>query len=200
MKRSKSLSLLLMGSVALGVSACDSQQDDVRVFSSIQDCIASDLFSYSECKSFMDEALSNTPAFTSQADCEAQFGAGACQAGTQGAPQDGSQVVQGSGSMWMPMLAGFMAGHFLSRGMSMAGSQGLYKGPDAQGPAKAGTAGTLRTATGDPVKADSRGRVSGASPKVMQSMTHNARPAMGRSGMGTRGGFSGGGAYGGGGS
>ena len=40
---------------------------------------------------------------------------------------------------------------------------------------------------------DAAGRVANPSPKITQSMSHNAKPSMGRSGGGARGGFFGGG-------
>ena len=92
----------------------------------------------------------------------------------------------------MPMMMGFMAGRFLGGGGMMQGSQGLYRDPAAN-PQQGRS---FRTATGDTVKPGPGGRVANPSPRITQSMQHNARPVMSRSGSGARGGFFGGGARG----
>ncbi|MDL2290497.1 DUF1190 domain-containing protein [Desulfovibrio sp. OttesenSCG-928-F20] len=211
MKRSKALSLVLMGSMTLGTSGCGTDRADegMYTFTSLDECVNSALFSEAECRDLALNAIAQTPRFSSQADCEAQFGVGACGASGAGAPpavpgdpsaapgqdQAGAQQVQPhSGGMWMPMMMGFMAGRFMGGGGLMQGSQGLYRDPAAS----PGTGRSFRTAGGENVKADAKGRVSNPSPRMTQSMSHNAKPASGRSGFGSRGGFSGGSGMGGG--
>ena len=210
MKRSKTLSLILMGSMTLGTTGCGTDRADegMYTFNSLDECVTSALFSEAECRELAMDAIAQTPRFTSQADCEAQFGVGAC--GPSGASpgadpgaapgdpsaaaqeQGATQVQAHSGGMWMPMMMGFMAGRFMGGGGMMQGSQGLYRDSAAAG----GRA--YRTADGQSVKADPKGRVTNPSPSMKQSMTHNAKPATGRSGFGSRGGFSGGSGFGGG--
>jgi uncharacterized protein YgiB involved in biofilm formation len=170
-------------------------------FTSLNECITSAIFSEAECADLAKSALAQTPRFASKEECEARFGAGACEgigaavsAVTGQQPSSNGTTVR-HGSSWMPLMMGFMAGRFLGGGGMMQGSQGLYRDPAAQ-PGQ--DARSYRTAGGEQVRADSKGRVSNPSPRLTQSMQHNAKPAMGRSGSGSRGGFSGGSSYGGG--
>ena len=194
MKRSRSLSLILMGSLVLGGSGCGSNNADegMYTFTTINECVTSGLFSEEECADFAKNALAQTPRFASKEECESKFGKDAC-ADAPGqraaAPSaNGTVVGQRSGSSWMPMMMGFMAGRFLSGGAMMQGSQGLYRdsAQTQQG------ARTFRTAGGETIRPDAAGRVANPSPKITQSMSHNAKPAMSRSGGGSRGGFFGG--------
>ena len=215
MKRSRSISLLLMGSLALGSAGCGSENaEDFSAFTSVNECVVSGLFTEAECREFAQTAQAQTPRFNSKEDCEAKFGAGACEGAAPGdalmadgstaastsAQADSStnstSVRRSSGSMWMPMMMGFMAGRYMGSNGPMQGSQGLYRDP-AQQPGQNSGARSFRTATGDSVSTDSTGRVSNPSSKLKQSISHNAKPSMSRSGTGTRGGFSGGGVSGG---
>lgn len=196
MKRSKTVSLILMGSMALGGAGCGNEKADQEMytFTSLNECVTSAIFTEAECKDMAREALAQTPRFASKDDCEAQFGVGACEGGPAQKAGDGSTVQQGSGGMWMPMMMGFMAGRFLGGGGMMRGSQGLYRDPGAQ----PGDGRSFRTAGGEQVRSDRAGRVNNPSPRMTQSMQHNAKPTMSRSGSGSRGGFSGGSSFGGG--
>lgn len=180
-----------MGTMALGGTGCSSEnaEEGMYTFTSLEECNTSGIFDEAECKDLARQALAQSPRFSSQEECEAQFGAGACQ-GMGGQQSPGSEVRPQTGSYWMPMMMGFMAGRFLGGGGGMMrGSQGLYRDPAAT-PQQGGR--NFRTATGDSVKADGKGRVTNPSPRLTQSMQHNAKPAMGRAGSGARGGFSGG--------
>ena len=205
-KRSKSISLLLMGALALGPAGCGSDRAEIdesfTTFTSLEQCVTSGLFTDAECRDFARSALLETPSFASQAECEARFGAGNCQApdgdtlASAEAPADAAQqaangtVQRHSGSMWMPMMMGFMAGRFMGAGGPMQGSQGLYRDSAAQ-PGSGGTQ-SFRTATGDTVTSDAKGRVTTPSPALKQSLSHNAKPVMTRGGSASKGGFSGG--------
>ena len=196
MKRSRSLSLILMGSLVLGGSGCGSDNADegMYTFTTINECVTSGLFTEAECAEFAKNALAQTPRFSSREECESQFGKDACadaaaQNADVAANTNGTMVRPYSGSSWMPMMMGFMAGRFMSGGGMMQNSQGLYRDP-AQ--TQQGTR-SFRTAGGETVRPDATGRVANPSPKITQSMSHNAKPAMSRSGGGARGGFFGGG-------
>lgn len=199
MKRSKALSLILMGSIAVGSSGCgrEKAEEGTYTFTSLDECVNSAIFSETECRELALDALAQTPRFTSREDCEREFGAESCDkmSGNAGGPvtaADGSQVQQHSGGYWMPMMMGFMAGRFMGGGRMMQGSQGLYRDPAAN-PQQGRS---FRTAGGETVKPGTGGRVT-PTPRMTQSMAHKAKPAMGRVGGGTRGGFSGGKTFGG---
>ena len=203
MKRSKSLSLLVMGSMLASAQGCsrESARVDEEVFSafsSLSECTNSGLFTDTECKELATMALAQTPRFTTQAECEASFGPEMCrntgQAPAQvsatdpsaGAVASGTEV-QPQGSSWMPMMMGFMAGRMLGGGMFMHGGQPLYRDPAA-------TPGnqSFRTAGGETVRPDAKGRISNPSQGMKQSLGHMAKPAQGRVAPGARGGFGGG--------
>ena len=192
MKRSKALSLILMGSLTVGTAGCGTDRADeaMYTFTSLDECYSSAIFSEAECKDLARSALAETPKFSSREDCEAQFGEGACegQPAKTAAGSDGSTVQQHSGGMWMPMMMGFMAGRFLSGGGMMQGSQGLYRDPAAN-PQQGRS---FKTAGGESVKPGPGGKVSNPTPRMTQAMSHQAKPVVGRSGSGARGGFSGG--------
>ncbi|MDR3175152.1 MAG: DUF1190 domain-containing protein [Desulfovibrio sp.] len=192
MKRSKTLSLLLMGSIGFGAQGCGTDRADegMYTFSSLQECMNSAVFSEDECRDLAREAAVRTPRFSSREECETNFGAGACAASADKAEgTSGAEVRAESGGYWMPMMMGFMAGRFLGAGGMYQGSQGLYRDP-----AGAGRPGerSFRTAGGDSVRPDASGQVNNPGQRLSQSITHNAKPVMGRSGSGARGGFSGG--------
>jgi uncharacterized protein YgiB involved in biofilm formation len=203
-KRTKTISLLLMGTMSMGVSGCgtDRADADLYTFTSLAECVDSALFSEAECRQFAKDAFASTPRFAGKEDCEARFGVGACDspsvqaAGSAAAGESGAtgetRVQQGSGSFWMPMMMGFMAGRL--SGGSMYGAQGLYRDPGAARQ----DGRSFRTGGGDTVRSDTRGRVSNPSPNVVRSMNHSAKPALGRTGGVRSGGFSGGKSFGGG--
>lgn len=186
MKRSKSLTLLLMGSLSLGIAGCSQEntEEGMYTFTSLNECVSSGIFDEAQCKQFAAEAVAQSPRFSSREECEAKFGADAC---VNPAASAGSAVQPGSGSFWMPMLAGFMAGRFLGGGGLMQGAQGLYRNPGATPQAP-----SFRTAGGEVVKTGANGRVLNPSPRLTQSLQHRAKPVIGRSGTVSRGGFSGG--------
>lgn len=194
MKRSHSLSLIIMGTLLL--PACNEEpkaQDELfATFNTVQECTQSGLFSENECHDLALSAIAQSPRFSSQAECEETFGEGQCNP-AQSAVAQGSeqQVQQSSGSMWMPMMMGYMAGRMMSGGGMSQGSQPLYK--DTKAPA--GTT-SYRTGAGDVVKPDAKGRVTNPPAKIKQSLSHNAKPVMNRTGSRSKGGFAGGSRFG----
>ena len=191
MKRSRSLSLVLMGSLVLGGCGSDKTEEGLYTFTTINECVTSGLFSEDECGEFAKNALAQTPRFSSIDECESRFGKDACiDAATMNAEtvadSSGAKVQPHSGSSWMPMMMGFMAGRFMSGNAMMQSSQGLYRDP-----AQMRQSGTriFRTAGGETVSPDAKGRVTAPSPRITQEMAHNAKPLMNRSGSGARGGF-----------
>lgn len=193
MKRSKGISLVLMGSLSLAGTAygAENAEEGVFTFSSVEECVAGKTFSESECNRFSKQAAARTPRFRSQEECEAKFGADACTQRTSPAlaNQNGTVVQRHTGGFWMPVMTGFMAGRYLgSNGAMTQGVQGLYRDPSAD--AQQGV--SYRTASGETVKPGPGGKVQNPSPKLVQSFQHTARPTLSRSGSGTTGGFAGG--------
>lgn len=121
MKRSRRISLVLMGTATIALAACD-DTEQAGVFSSVEECKASGIYTEEHCNSSLDEAKKQhakvAPKFSTLEDCEAEFGPGRCSS------PHGSQAVQqggGSGSFWMPLMMGYLVGKALNN------SQPLYR-------------------------------------------------------------------------
>ena len=154
MKRSKKAALVLMVPVAtLLLAGCGEEREQAMVFTDPSECSAAALNSASQCEA--DYAAAQAlhpqvaPKYLNKEECEVDFGTGNCET----APQ---QTTSG-GSVFLPMMMGYLAGQMLNRGGSNfqqpaaagagAGSnvptQPLYKSRDDRG--------TFRTATNAPV-------------------------------------------------
>ncbi len=124
MKRSKSLKLALMGASALTLAACDNPEN-VAVFESVEQCETEAGFDRETCEANFKQAESEhirvAPKYTSAADCEADFGAAQCEV----APQ----TTQSGGSVFMPLMMGYMMGSMLGN-TSRVASQPLYRSKD----------------------------------------------------------------------
>ena len=81
MKRSKSVKLVAMGTGLLLVAACEEAKVDTALFESVKQCTSLGL-SEQECVANFQQAqqthIAAAPKYTSQADCEADFGAEKC--------------------------------------------------------------------------------------------------------------------------
>lgn len=153
LKRSKKAALVLMVPVAtLLLAGCGEESQQAMVFSDPSECSAAGLNDTAQCNA--DYAAAQAlhpqvaPKYLNKQECEVDFGAGNCET----APQ---QTTSG-GSVFMPMMMGYLAGQMMNRGGSNfqqpagAGAGGstvptqpLYKSRDDRG--------TFRTATNTPV-------------------------------------------------
>lgn len=165
MKRSKKVALMLMvPTTTMMLAGCGEDPAEAVVFSSPEEC-ASLVTSTSADQCYADYRAAQAlhpqvaPKYLNKAECENDFGSGQCEA----APQQ-----HASGSFFMPMMMGYMAGQMFNRqGGAMpnpaqqeertaAGTSGaaanprngirtqpLYKSRDDRG--------TFRTATNTPV-------------------------------------------------
>lgn len=110
MKRSRLVRLALMGSTPFMLAACGEEPKPGYVYSSVQDCLLQGQLGEAECRAEFDAAQAEhqrtAPRYKSQADCEADFGAQACQA----APQ-----ATGGTGWFMPAMAGFLVGQMMNR-------------------------------------------------------------------------------------
>jgi uncharacterized protein YgiB involved in biofilm formation len=158
---------LLMGVSLLALAACEEPKVDAAVYESVQQCISSGDATAEQCEQNFKEARSQhaavAPKYASQADCQADFGAGKCEK----APYRTSS----GGSVFMPLMMGYMMGSFIGGRRSMA-SQPLYR--SAKSP------GTFRTANNQSV-----GSATGRT-RVASSAT--ARPSV-KTSTRSRGGF-----------
>ncbi|WP_419904763.1 DUF1190 domain-containing protein [Kiloniella sp.] len=124
MKRSKTLKLALMGASALALTACEEPQE-VGIFETVEQCSQQDGFDSSTCEENMKlaeaEHIRVSPKYTSVEDCEVDFGATQCEI----APMQ----TQGGGSVFMPLMMGYMMGNMLG-GNSRVATQPLYRSAD----------------------------------------------------------------------
>lgn len=162
-KRSKKAALILMVPTATLLLAGCSTEDPVEtaVYQNADECAA-----YynppAECQAEFAKAqqlhAQVAPKYQSQADCEADFGVGQCEAPAATLAQNNSTSTatdpaapaqqQASSGFFMPMMMGFLAGQMLNRSGQAAAkqpvpTQPLYKSRD--------DASTYRTATNQPV-------------------------------------------------
>jgi uncharacterized protein YgiB involved in biofilm formation len=154
MKRSRKAALVLMVPATTFLFAgCAEDTQQAMVFSDPGECSTSGYGSGEQCQADFEAAQTLhpevAPKYLSTEECEADFGAGKCET----APQ---QTTSG-GSVFMPMMMGFLAGQMMNRGAAAgqnlqqqgpaAGSrvptQPLYKSVD--------DGSTFRTATNTPV-------------------------------------------------
>ena len=116
MKRSRSLKLALMGASALTLSACEEAPQDVAIFKDVLQCENEVGFDRDACIANFEQAKQEhvrvAPKYTSAEDCEADFGAAQCET----APQK----TQSGGSVFMPLMMGYMMGSMLSNGSRAA--------------------------------------------------------------------------------
>ena len=114
--------VMLMGVSSIALSACEEPKVEAAVFESLQQCIDEPSLSREQCEQSFGEARSQhaavAPKYTSEADCQADFGAGKCEQ----APYRSA----GGGSIFMPLMMGYMMGSFMGRRGSVV-SQPLYR-------------------------------------------------------------------------
>lgn len=127
MKRSKSLKLALMGATVLTMTACDNPDEVASIFESVDECAQYDGQDLDQCRQGWDKAaeehIRTAPKYTDVADCQADFGEAQCEK----APQQTSS----GGSVFMPMMMGYMMGSMLSGGgRSNVATQPLYRSKD----------------------------------------------------------------------
>lgn len=128
MKSRSSISVtLLMGVSLIALTACEEPKVDASIYSSLEQCKRDPIASSDQCESSFKEAQSQhaavAPKYATAADCQADFGDGKCEA----APYKTTS----GGSVFMPLMAGYMMGSMLGGRGSMM-SQPLYR--SAQSP------------------------------------------------------------------
>lgn len=125
MKRSKSIGLVAMSASVIALSACEEPAVDAAVFQTLSQCLANGDVDRAQCEADYQAAKSQhaqvAPKYSSQQDCEADFGAAQCET----APYQ----TQSGGSVFMPLMMGYMMGSMLG-GRSGVASQPLYRSKD----------------------------------------------------------------------
>ncbi|WP_108500649.1 DUF1190 domain-containing protein [Paracoccus indicus] len=183
-KRSRTVALTILGAAAFTVAGCREEQVDAQAFPDMASCEAAaaqdGLFSVEECDKAFAEAealhVESAPRYDSLQVCEEQHGEGNCGSEEQ-------QVSNGgSGSIFMPLLAGYLIGNMLGRaGGGMAASQPMYR--NAQG--------GFTNATGTTNFGSNAGRATMGAQNFARPAATAGRAPMTRATAGSRGGFGG---------
>lgn len=197
MKRSKHVALVILGAAAFTLAGCKSDEVDAQAFPDIASCKAAaergGLFSAQECDAAFNEAqklhVETAPRYENREACEAQHGAGACgteaeaTAGAAATPAGEQQQASGGGmgSIFMPMIAGYLMGSMLSgaRGAGVAPSQPMYRTPD----------GKFTTASGGSTFSSNSGATKLSSSQFTKPATTIGKPPMSAATAQSRGGF-----------
>lgn len=125
MKRSRSVALTsLMAGAGLSVSACDQSAthwggqaqrvDQPAAYRTLQECKASGETPADQCDRAYAQAQADAPKFNDRQTCEQRYGVDQCVPRNQA----------GGGSVFMPLLAGFMIGRALNGGGGYGGGFG----------------------------------------------------------------------------
>lgn len=124
------------------LSGCEKSDENVSLYQNADDCSKANPSTSAQCtKAFNDakaEAAKTAPKYANRADCVAEFGESQCTQvpgqTTQAPAQAGmSAESQQGGSMWMPLMAGFMMGRMMSGGGYA--QQPLFTSKNASSPA-----------------------------------------------------------------
>ena len=125
MKRSRSVALVMMGSGALALSACEEPRVEASIYESVEQCVDAPGASRAECeeqyKIAADQHAAVAPKYTDLAACEADFGPEQCEIAPYRA--------EGGGSIFMPLMMGYMMGSMMG-GRGGAFTQPLYRSAD----------------------------------------------------------------------
>ena len=140
-KRSRHVALFLAGTAVLTLAACEEEKTEAAAFPDLASCVAeaqggSLFFTEQDCKDQFAAAeqahLETAPRYDSKELCEQEHGAGNCE--TDPAAQNQS----GGGSIFMPLLMGYMIGSMLGGGRGVMSqpmvrtAQGGFATPDGK--------------------------------------------------------------------
>ncbi|MFD2739992.1 DUF1190 domain-containing protein [Sulfitobacter aestuarii] len=191
-KRSRTVALSILGATAFTLAGCREEQVEAQAYPDLESCKAAagqgGLVSASECDTAFAEAqtlhVESAPRYDALSVCEEQHGAGNC--GSEAEAAGG-----GSGSIFMPLLAGYLIGNMLGGRGGLAGSQPLYKNGQGGFSNASGTSNYSSNAGKAKIGASNFTKPAATIGKPpMTKATAASRGGFGRSG-GTRGGFGG---------
>jgi uncharacterized protein YgiB involved in biofilm formation len=179
-KRSKHVAIAIVGAAAFTLAGCREEQVDAQAFPDLRSCTEAaergGFFSAQDCEVAFAEAetlhVESAPRYDSQAVCEEQHGVGAC--GTEAAATQG-----GSGSIFMPLLAGYLMGNLLGGGRGAAANQPLYRNAN----------GKFTNAAGTNTFSSNRGSAKLGASTFTKPATTAGKPPMTRATAASRGGF-----------
>lgn len=177
-KRSRVVALSIVGAAAFALAGCQEETVEAQAFPDLQSCKAAvgGELTAAACDTAFAEAealhVETAPRYDSQQVCEEQHGVGAC--GTEAEAEQG-----GSGSIFMPLLAGYLIGSLLGGRSGFAAAQPLYRTPD----------GRFTNATGASVFSSNKGRAQLGVNQFTRPQATVGKPPMTKATVAARGGF-----------
>ena len=153
MKRSGHVALAILGAAAFGLAGCQETATDAASFPDLDSCLKAATqdgwFTADDCRTTFAEAEllheETAPRYDSAALCEEQHGEGNCQPDASASPAGG-----GGGSIFMPLMMGYLLGSALSGGRPVAQpvfgrAGGGYSTPAGTGISRLGASGKVPT-------------------------------------------------------
>ncbi|ELY4722121.1 DUF1190 family protein [Cronobacter sp. 153480017-3] len=120
---------------AFMLAGCEKSDETVQLYQNADDCSAANPGKRAECTTAYNNALKEAertaPKYATREDCVAEFGEDQCK---QVNNTNTSQATQQTGSMWMPLMAGYMMGRLMGGGMGFA-QQPLFSSRNPASPA-----------------------------------------------------------------
>ncbi|ELQ6062401.1 DUF1190 family protein [Cronobacter sakazakii] len=120
---------------AFMLAGCEKSDETVQLYQNADDCSAANPGKSAECTTAYNNALKEAertaPKYATREDCVAEFGEDQCK---QVNNTNTSQTTQQTGSMWMPLMAGYMMGRLMGGGMGFA-QQPLFSSRNPASPA-----------------------------------------------------------------
>ncbi|EOB9996423.1 DUF1190 family protein [Cronobacter sakazakii] len=120
---------------AFMLAGCEKSDETVQLYQNADDCSAANPGKSAECTTAYNNALKEAertaPKYATREDCVAEFGEDQCK---QVNNPNTSQATQQTGSMWMPLMAGYMMGRLMGGGMGFA-QQPLFSSRNPASPA-----------------------------------------------------------------
>lgn len=181
-KRSRVVALSIVGVAAFALAGCREETVEAQAFPDQQSCEAAaandGLFPVADCDAAFAEAnqlhVEAAPRYDSLEVCEAEHGAGACGSEDQVANT-------GSGSIFMPLLAGYLIGNALGGRSGLSAGQPLYRTSD----------GRFANAAGTSTYSNNSGRATLGTSQFQRPQATIGKPPMTRATVASRGGFGG---------
>lgn len=179
-KRSRTVAITILGAAAFTLAGCQEETVDASAFPDLQSCTNAaqngGLFTAQDCDTAFAEAnalhVEAAPRYESIAVCEEQHGQGAC--GSEATATQG-----GSGSIFMPLIAGYLIGNMLGARNGAAASQPLYKTAN----------GKFTNAAGSSTFSNNSGSAKLGTSQFTRPVATAGKPPMSRATAMSRGGF-----------
>ncbi|ELY5929306.1 DUF1190 family protein [Cronobacter turicensis] len=121
---------------AFMLAGCEKNDETVQLYQNADDCSTANPGKSAECTTAYNNALKEAertaPKYATREDCVAEFGEDQCK---QVNNSNTSQATQQTGSMWMPLMAGYMMGRLMGGGGMGFAQQPLFSSRNPASPA-----------------------------------------------------------------